>query len=162
MQRHSISHHGRLCLALAGVFVAVAGLAGEPVSSGPQAAPTNAAAAPAVVTIQPGLEGPAAAAVKKMESIIIPKLEFQQANLVDVIEFLNKVSMAGEDKARRGQNRSLNFVLNLAGRPSPAISFTARGISLMTALNVITQLAGMRYRIEDNVVMIVPRESEAP
>jgi hypothetical protein len=112
-----------------------------------------------VITINPNVHGAQAAAiVKRMEAITIPQLEFQDANLVDVVAFLNKVSVDADKTAKAGAARGVNFVLNLRGRNVAPLTFSAREVSLMTALRVITKLSGMQYTVQDNVVMIEPRE----
>jgi general secretion pathway protein D len=46
-----------------------------------------------------------------------------------------------------------------AGAPIPLVTFSARYISLLEALNIVTKVAGLKYRIESSVVMIVPLDT---
>lgn len=132
----------------------------------------------------------------KMESIIIPVIDFRQANINDVINYLREESIK-QDKDGVGVNIILNpNVLEAAGTvapppaaprmdagfddfggfsdfgmPAPAqdfaapapsatgvptITLTLRRISLLDAIKYITEVARLKYRIEENVVMITP------
>jgi hypothetical protein len=94
--------------------------------------------------------------IEMMKRIIIPEISFQQANLIHVVAFLGKAS-AEFDEEKRG----VNFILDLNdARPQP-ITFNARQISLLDALNLCVGVAGLQYRIEGNVVRIGPGKNEA-
>ncbi len=98
--------------------------------------------------------------IEVMKRIIIPELNFKNADLQDVVKFLRDASTEYD-----GKKRGVNFVLDLKDATPPAITFTARHISLLDALNLCTQVAGLKHRIEGNVVMIVPGKNgsdEAP
>ena len=123
---------------------------------------------------------------EKMSKIIIPEIEFRQANIRDVVNFLVEASIAGDP-----EGHGVNIVLNLPAEtaeaeaapvptleeelpffgeeevpaPAPAptegplvptITLNLRRISLLDALKIITEVAGLRYRIEGNVVVITP------
>ncbi len=125
--------------------------------------------------------------LEKMERIVIPQIEFRQANIHDVVDFLVRASI-DEDPEPDPDQRGVNIILNLgrdARRPQPQIdvrddpfadltaprpraalpgdditvTFTARFITLRQALDIITQVAGLKYHIEGNVVMIVPQDA---
>lgn len=124
---------------------------------------------------------------EKMESIIIPRIEFRQANVRDVFNFLRDASEAADP-----EGEGVNIILNLnvpegaaaetrappaddpwgqaddpwaavAAAPEPAgmagvgsITLNLRRISLMEAIRYITEVAGLRYRIERTAVVITP------
>lgn len=127
---------------------------------------------------------------KKMEAIIIPSIEFRQANITDVVNFLVDASVAGDP-----DGIGVNIILKLAsaggeaapaapavaaddfgfggdfgadagfdqpvapaaGSSSvPAITLNLRRINLLDAIKYITEVADLRYRLEDNVVIITP------
>lgn len=128
--------------------------------------------------------------LEKMSKIIIPEIEFRQANINDVVDFLNKASIEGDKLEPDPTKRGVNIILHLSpagGVPAPArapgaegdlfgapqpgagggggggvsdITFTARYISLLSALKIITKVAGLKFQIDGNIVMIV-REGEA-
>lgn len=129
---------------------------------------------------------------KKMEGIIIPSIEFRQANITDVVNFLVDASVAGDP-----DGVGVNIILKLsapgtesaapaAAAPAagfedfgfgagdfgtteatpaastpgassvPAITLNLRRINLLDAIKYITEVADLRYRLEDNVVIITP------
>lgn len=127
----------------------------------------------------------------KMDRIIIPEIVFRQANIHDVVEFLNKQSIEGDTQETDPAKKGVNIILHLgggagaavapkagsaeealfgaapagggaaAGGPQiPDITFQARYISLLQALKIITKVAGLKWRVDGSIVMIV-RESEA-
>ena len=134
---------------------------------------------------------------ERMASIIIPKIEFRDANIQDVVDFLAEASQAADPN-----QQGVNIVLHLkgsgesraaapaaaqpaqqddfgfddfdvdevfnesaaaqpAGRPAPssgiALTLNLRRISLLDAIKTITEIAGMRYRIDGNIVIISPQ-----
>lgn len=134
---------------------------------------------------------------EKMEKIIIPSIEFRQANITDVVNFLVDASIAGDP-----DGTGVNIILNLnipgseggsapapapapsgleggggfgefgsefsdlnAGAPAaastptvavPTITLNLRRISLLDAIKYITEVARLKYRLEENVVIITP------
>lgn len=135
-----------------------------------------------------GITPPDRIITDRMKKIEIPEIDFRQANIHDVVSFLQGASVEfeqvpeGVDQLRRG----VNIILNLGtGEPSaaarpvemdqfgfgtdfgqpdadapggdvPLITFSARYISLYEALRLVTQIAGLKFRVEGSVVMIVP------
>ncbi|MCK5850372.1 MAG: hypothetical protein KAH23_05605, partial [Kiritimatiellae bacterium] len=121
--------------------------------------------------------------LNKMESIKVPEVDFRQANIQDVIAFLQDASVEYDPEEDVTKRNGVNIILNLgvvqngeagavdpadefgdmAGDPAapaggevPLITFTARYISLLEALKIVTDVAGLKYRIEGTVVIIVP------
>ena len=122
----------------------------------------------------------------KMDKLIIPEIEFRQANIHDVVGFLNKAAIEGDKSTEDQSKRGVNIILNLnpagtataAPRPAAAddlfggtapaggaaggqtyeITFQARYISLLQTLKIITQVAGLKYRVDGDIVMIVPAD----
>jgi general secretion pathway protein D len=134
----------------------------------------------------------------KMTRIMIPSIEFRQANIVDVVNFLVEASRAGDE-----EGTGVNIILNLSvpgqdaapapSAPMPAtdpfgfpaagggfddffgetptataapsmgatpmtrtITLNLRRISLLDAVKYITEVAGLKFRVEDNAVIITP------
>ncbi len=123
---------------------------------------------------------------EKMKKIIIDEVEFRQANMHDVVDFLNKRSRdcdkSDVDESRKGVNIIYNptpggvGAVTAAARPAasddpfgtpaagtgggasgvPEVTFSARYISLYNALKIITSVSGLKWRVDGDVVMIVP------
>jgi general secretion pathway protein D len=120
---------------------------------------------------------------EKMTRIEIPEISFRQANINDVISFFEQASREYDDPELPPEQRGVNFVLkqpasDVAEGPAPAafdpffsgiessaapsgfgspVTFNARFITLMSALETVTDVTGLKYRIKDNIVMIMPR-----
>ncbi|MBI2440130.1 MAG: tetratricopeptide repeat protein [Lentisphaerae bacterium] len=122
--------------------------------------------------------------LEKLNAIQIPKLEFRQANIVDVIKYLDEVSVANDKESAPGE-KGVNFILHLK-RPDaaevaptqpvegelvgeeatvtppptslPTVTLSLRNIVLMDAIKYITEVTGLKYRIEENVVIITPAD----
>ncbi len=140
---------------------------------------------------------------EKMQAIIIPSIEFRQANIVDVINFLRDASEAADPTGQGGVNIILK--LDVAGtgtmeaapaaapadpfaaQPTPAgdatgipaapapmeapaapaelggaatvplITLNLRRVTLLDAIRYVTEVANLKYRIEENAVIITPR-----
>ena len=128
---------------------------------------------------------------EKMQTIIIPAVEFRQANITDVVNFLVEASIAADP-----DKEGVNIILNLGqsgGASAPAeptapaasttedpfggfggedfgaempvssgaagvrdITLNLRRISMLDAIKYITEVAGLKFRIEDSAVMITP------
>ena len=131
---------------------------------------------------------------EKMTRIIIPAVEFRQANINDVVNFLVEASIAADP-----DKEGVNIILNLGqsgggtvapapmesapaadewgfgaddfGAPMPAstggggaagvrdITLNLRRITMLDAIKYITEVAGLKYRIEDSAVMITPLDA---
>ncbi|MDD5679317.1 MAG: hypothetical protein PHW60_15210 [Kiritimatiellae bacterium] len=124
----------------------------------------------------------------KLNGITIPQLEFRQANIVDVIKYLDQASIACDKDSAPGE-KGVNFILQLR-RPGsasetapaaaangggegeltgegsavampanvPTVTLSLRNIVLIDAIKYITEVTGLKYRIEDNVVVITPSD----
>jgi hypothetical protein len=97
--------------------------------------------------------------IDKMGRIMIPEIEFRQANIHDVVDFLVKASIAEDTSTDNPKEKGVNIILNLGGStggPIPEITMTARSISLLQSIKIITQVAGLKYIVGGKIVMIVP------
>jgi hypothetical protein len=115
----------------------------------------------------------------KMKGIIIPEIEIRQADIQDVVDFLNKAARVNDEEETDESKKGVNIVLIVnpertggtatedlfrggrGGNSAYAITFAAKHISLLSALGTMTSAAGLRWVIENNVVMIVPKDYQA-
>ena len=114
--------------------------------------------------------------IRKLDKIIIPEIEFRQANIHDIVDFLNKATVEAGAPTSGEAKKDTTFVLNLgdadkkAGESetlsqtatkteetAPEVTFTARSISMLSALKIITQVSGLKYKVVDGTVMIEPQ-----
>jgi len=122
---------------------------------------------------------------EKMKKIVIDEIEFRSANIHDVVDFLNKRShdcdKTTDDETKKGVNIILNLGQSAAAAPVkkaggedvfaaddktaganqggvPEVTFSARYITLFNALKIITDVSGLKSRIDGDIVVIVPRD----
>lgn len=124
---------------------------------------------------------------EKMQEIIIPSISFRQASIVDVINFLREASEINDPTPQKtGVNIILQLdagpampaptpsapTEDLFGIPGgtppaeappetagiPAITLTLRRVSLLDAIKYVTDVAGLKYRLEENAVIITPKD----
>jgi len=121
---------------------------------------------------------------EKMERIIIPAIEFRQANINDVINFLVEESIKQDTADNSGVNIILHMTIpggETAAAPAPSldenpfggesldvdtgggvssstptITLNLRRISLLDAIRYITEVAQLKFRLEGNAVIITP------
>ena len=99
---------------------------------------------------------------EKLNTITIPRLEFNNARLIDVLEFLSQKSQeldtAEPDPTRRG----VNIVIDSSGAldggdlSQTPLSVKLSNIPLSAALKYVTQQVDMKYRVEGFAVKVIP------
>ena len=118
--------------------------------------------------------------VKKMREIMIPEATFRPpATIIDAIRFFNEASITYDKSAVPEAQRGLSFVLNLSansgGRTEngemldpfgasvpvtnnvPVIpAMSARFISLYDILKLVCDVTGMKFKIRDHIVWVMP------
>ena len=131
---------------------------------------------PGGITIEQSVE-------QKMRSIVLPEINFRNANITDVINFFESASREYDDPSLPPEKRGVNFVLRgVAGAAAPTaaapaaadpfatatdatapsagggtpITFTARFVSLWDALKIVTEVSNFKFRIRGNVVIVMP------
>lgn len=113
---------------------------------------------------------------KKLQDIIIPEVTFRDANIKDVVNFLQESSREYDDQSLPVERRGVNFALkpsasrgaaprvsdpfaNVLGgggdSDSPPINLTIYYSSLSAVLDTVMNLANMKYFIRGNIVTIV-------
>ncbi len=131
--------------------------------------------------------------IKKMKDIMIPEIEFRQANINDVVAMLQSYSVEFDESEEVEEKKGVNIILHLGGTGAeqgegsgrsqstdifgdmssdssgrqdggggteiPMITFSARYISLLEALDLVTSVADLMYRVRGSVVMIVSKNA---
>ncbi|MDZ4199790.1 MAG: hypothetical protein U1E27_10975, partial [Kiritimatiellia bacterium] len=115
-----------------------------------------------------------------MQQIVIPAIEFRQANIVDVINFLREAS-AVNDPDGFGVNLILRlegagasasapapaddmwgapagdgFAIPSAGSSVPTITLNLRRVTLLAAIKYVTEVSNLKYRVDESAVIIYP------
>ncbi len=114
----------------------------------------------------------------RMSRIRIPEVDFRGANIYDVVEFLRQASVEYDEKGQ-GVNLVLNIGLEdneplldpfaasdeddafgkAAAESVSLVTFSALDITLKEALDIVVDVAGLKYRVQGSVIMIVPRHA---
>jgi general secretion pathway protein D len=123
---------------------------------------------------------------QKMNNIVIPEIEFRQANIADVISFLGDASREYDEDDVPASERGVNFVLDIgdvgggdggasddgfggglfdtpsepaaaSGGGIPLLTIKSHYVTLLSTLDLIMDMAGLKYRIQGNVVKIMPK-----
>lgn len=98
---------------------------------------------------------------RKLESIIIPEINFTRAEVESALRFLEAQSVE-LDVAAEGGVRGVNFVVKLPreqdGTPTPLqpITLQLKDVPLGDALTFIATLANLRIEVEEHAVFILP------
>ncbi len=93
---------------------------------------------------------------QKLDSIIIPQVEFHDANVNDVIQYL-----AAQGKLRDPDRKGVNIVL-MDKENKSRIYMSVRNISLYKALKSLATMADLSLEIEEGRtnVMLKPKEKK--
>lgn len=94
---------------------------------------------------------------EKMQRIVFPAVQFQGASIEEAIEFMRIKSRDYDTLERDPSRRGVNLILKAGAAPSTAqISLDLKDVPMVEALRYITELAGMKYKIEPYAVVVVP------
>jgi len=93
----------------------------------------------------------------KMQKIIFPAVQFQGASIDEAIEFLRIKSKDLDTFTTDPAKRGVNLILRAGAAPSTAqITLDLKEVPMVEALRYITELAGMKYKVEPFAVVVVP------
>ena len=131
------------------------------------AAPSPATNAPAATPARADVD---AAVLAKLDRIIVPEFEFKDADICDVVSRLGDCSREFDDETAASK-RGVGFVLDLGGDAStleegdglfaespssgvPPLTIKAKDWSLRALLDLVVEMADLKYRIEGGHVAI--------
>lgn len=94
---------------------------------------------------------------RKMQEIVFPSVQFAGASIEEAVEFLRVKSadldLVETDPSKKG----VNIILKAGDAPVTAsISLDLKDVPMVEALRYVTELAGMKYKVEPYAVLIVP------
>ncbi|MFZ4763630.1 MAG: Amuc_1098 family type IV pilus outer membrane protein [Roseimicrobium sp.] len=121
----------------------------------------DAVPAPFLTTPGGGVLGgginPGAYYTEKMQKIIFPQVQFQGASIEEAVEFLRIKSKDYDTVEKDPAKRGVNLLIKPGTAPSTAtISLDLRDVPMTEALRYITELGGMKFKIEPFAVVVVP------
>ena len=95
--------------------------------------------------------------IKKLNSIIIDHVNFEDASIQDVVALLNKKSTELDP-----EKKGANIILKLDPKETLSLTMEMEDVPLFSIIKYITKSAGLRYQISDNAVLISKKESKQP
>ena len=87
--------------------------------------------------------------VQKMQTIIIPKIEFTEVPLPEALNFLSF-----EARKHDPQKIGVNIVLLTQEKSPPKITLNVRNLSLGSSLGFVTEITGYVYEIREGVIVV--------
>jgi len=95
---------------------------------------------------------------EKLNSILIPAITFQDADVQQVVLELSALCRKLDPK-RKGVNL---VVFGTSGTLLPPVTFSGTDLSALETLDIITQMSGMKYDIGPSMVSLTPVDYEPP
>lgn len=111
---------------------------------------------PAAVIEQPVLVSRGTQSInRKLDEIIIPRINFTDAKIGEAVDYLRQRSEALD--ASGDSERGVNIVLKLdQAAASQTVTIDLSNLPLREALSYITNLANLKFKVEPYAVLIVP------
>jgi len=115
-------------------------------------------------------ENNSASISKKLKTIIIPMIDFEDTTLDEAIDFLRARSRELDNETKDPQQKGINFVVRrprngnqpLADQNEPRIdSLFLKNVPLEVAIQYICDKAKLRYKVDQFAVTILPLATEA-
>jgi tetratricopeptide (TPR) repeat protein len=100
---------------------------------------------------------PGAYLTEKMNKIIFPTVQFQDATLEEAIEYLRVKSRDLDTFTDASDPKGVSLILRTGDKPSNArISLDLKEVPMSEALRYVAELAGMKYKVEPHALVIMP------
>ena len=87
--------------------------------------------------------------VQKLQTIIIPKIEFTEVPLPEALNFLRS-----EARKHDPRKMGVNLILLTREKTPPKITLNVRNLSLDSSLRFVTELAGYAYEVREQGVVV--------
>jgi len=97
---------------------------------------------------------------RKLDDIMIPRIDFQDATIREAIEFIQQRAAALDTTEQDPSRKGINIVLKLAPDAPEAnsrITLSLTDIPLRAAIGYIAQAANLKLKVEPYAVAIVPQ-----
>ncbi|MFA5191736.1 MAG: STN domain-containing protein [Verrucomicrobiia bacterium] len=93
-----------------------------------------------------------------LQKMIVPKIEFREATLSDVLSFLHKIS--GELSPDK---KPVSFVFHApSGTTIPTVTLSLHQAPMLDVLRYITTTTGLAYKVEPHAVIIYKPQPQPP
>jgi len=110
-----------------------------------------------VINPKPGAAAAPAAAAQRAAKIVVPHMEFQEASLADVVNFLTfKSRELDPDK------KGINILVHVPKEAQAArITLNLRDVPLLDAVRYVAGIAGLKMTASENALVIGPAKVQA-
>ncbi len=100
---------------------------------------------------------------KRARKVIVPKIDLKDASLPDVLDELAELWATQTKKPEEKEGARMNFILQVPEETAKQLKITLKlqQIPFEEAVKYVTQMVGLRYRIEDFAIRIYPYEQPA-
>lgn len=95
---------------------------------------------------------------KKLETIIIPQIQLEDVSFPAAIEYLRQRATTLDPAKKKGFNVVMNVPKDHPGLQS-RVTLTLNDVPVGVALDYVTQVAHLRYKVEAFAVVILPLEA---
>ena len=94
----------------------------------------------------------------KMQKLIFPQIQFQNATLEEAVEYMIVKSRDLDVTEERGIKWGVMIIVAevTARQSNAALSLDLKDVPMMEALRYIAELSGMKLKIEPQVVLLTP------
>lgn len=119
---------------------------------------TRAQEKPAAESVAASEEILRARLTKKMNDIVIPRLEFREATISDALDFLHRKSIELDADEPDPAQRGVRFVMSpeVPAADEARITLSLTRIPLIEATRYVTSLANLKFKVGTDAVAIVP------
>ena len=94
----------------------------------------------------------------KLDAIVIPQVQFQNATLTEAVEFLRRRSIDLDTTTTDPTQKGVNIVVKPDGKsPQPTITLNLNHIPLGEALKYVAQLSNLHLAVERFAVTLLPQ-----
>lgn len=94
---------------------------------------------------------------RKMAEIVFPQVQFAGASIEEAIEFLRVKSRDLDVNETNPAKKGVNIILKTGDAPVTAsISLDLKDVPMVEALRYVTELAGMKYKVDPYAVLVIP------
>ena len=105
-----------------------------------------------------GSDDPGSAPITfKLNNITIERLQFSEADIDEVVNYLRKKSQDADAMEPDPNKKGVNFVNRVPPGGTKSVSLDMRNVKLLDAVKAATEQAGVRFDVQPNSVVIVPQ-----
>ncbi len=96
----------------------------------------------------------------KMNRIGIPKVQFFQTPLPEVLETMTVRSWENDHDEANPAAKGVHIVADLDGKPAPQVTISLNGMPLRNMLNFTTEMVGWKYEVKDDAIVVSKHGAE--